>query len=210
MQKLVRYIKFPKRKECVNFSPNGNYLGVIERKENKDCLSLFASASDWGLARHFEALPDMDSMGLKWSPNSDLITIYSSKLQCMLCVYSLDGRCLFVYKPEDIGLSLSSICYSNCGSILAIATSESLTVINCLTWSVISELEIPLTLSERHRRVSCLVEIEKPLTSEDVDVRIARELTRSVKKKAQKKKKKEKYFLFCFQKSYGYGISNCH
>ena len=104
VQKLVRYIKFPKRKECVNFSPDGTYLAVIERRENKDCLSLFASSSDWGIARHFEALPDMDSLGLLWSPKSDQIVIYSSKLQCMVCIYSLDGRCLFVYKPDDIGI----------------------------------------------------------------------------------------------------------
>ena len=104
MQKLVRYIKFPKRKECISFSPDGTYLAVIERRENKDCLSLFSSSTDWGISKHFEALPDIDSLGLKWSPNSDLIVIYSSKLQCMLCVYSLDGRCLFLYKPEDIGM----------------------------------------------------------------------------------------------------------
>ena len=112
VQKLVRYIKFPKRKECVNFSPDGTYLAVIERRENKDCLSLFASSSDWGIARHFEALPDMDSLGLMWSPKSDQIVIYSSKLQCMVCIYSLDGRCLFVYKPDDIGISKVVLC--NC------------------------------------------------------------------------------------------------
>ena len=42
---------------------------------------------------------------------------------------------------------------------------------------MISELEIPITLSERHRNVSCYVEIEKPLAAQDVDLRIARELT---------------------------------
>ena len=77
-----------------------------------------------------------------------------------------------------LGLSLSAVRWSHCGSILAIATSECLTFINCLTWSVISELEIPITLSERHRNVSCYVEIEKPLAAQDVDLRIARELTR--------------------------------
>ena len=29
IQKLVRYIKLPKRKECVAFSPDGNYLSGI-------------------------------------------------------------------------------------------------------------------------------------------------------------------------------------
>ena len=29
IQKLVRYIKLPKRKECLAFSPDGNYLSVV-------------------------------------------------------------------------------------------------------------------------------------------------------------------------------------
>ena len=85
---------------------------------------------------------------------------------------------LHIFYIFSTGLSLSSLVWSNCGTILAIATSEALTLINCLTWSVISELEIPITLSERHRKVNCFVEVEKPLTTYDVDVRIARELTK--------------------------------
>ena len=46
IQKLVRYIKLPKRKECVAFSPDGNYLSglvilVVELKLRcKNGLSL--------------------------------------------------------------------------------------------------------------------------------------------------------------------------
>lgn len=92
IQKLVRYIKLPKRKECVALSPDGNYLSVVERKQNKDCLSIFACSKDWGIARQFELYPDMDTLGLKWHPKSDLIVAYSTKLQCVACVYALDGR----------------------------------------------------------------------------------------------------------------------
>ena len=103
VQKLVRYIKFPKNETCVEFSADGQYLAVVERRDGKDCLSLFHSAKDWRVARHYELLPDLDTQGVLWSANSDLIAVYSTKLQCSLAVYSLDGRCLFLYRPDDIG-----------------------------------------------------------------------------------------------------------
>ena len=104
VQKLVRYIKFPKNRTCVEFSPNGQYLAVIERRDGKDCLSLFNSAKDWRVARHFELMPDLDTQGIIWSSRSDMLAIYSTKLQCACTVFSLDGRCLFLYR-------LILICY---------------------------------------------------------------------------------------------------
>ena len=101
--RLFCYIKFPKNETCVEFSADGQYLAVVERRDGKDCLSLFHSAKDWRVARHYELLPDLDTQGVLWSANSDLIAVYSTKLQCSLAVYSLDGRCLFLYRPDDIG-----------------------------------------------------------------------------------------------------------
>ena len=112
-------------------------LIVVERKQNKDCLSIFACSKDWGLARQFELYPEMDTLGVKWHPKSDLIAVYSTKLQCVTCVYALDGRCLFIYQPQEIGISLASIAWSKCGNILAVATSQSLAIINTLTWAMI-------------------------------------------------------------------------
>ena len=180
IQKVVRYIKFPKKKECIAFSPNGSYLGVVERRENKDCLSLFACSKDWGVAKHFELFPDMDTNGLIWNAKSSLMAVYSSKLQCITCVYALDGRCLFIFKPNEIGISLSSVAWSHCGNILAIATSSSVSIMNCLTWSLVSELKIPVSLSDKDGdSIHLFVEMDKPLRTEDVDVRVARELCRN-------------------------------
>lgn len=178
VQKLVRYIKYPKKKECISFSPNGNYLAVVERRDTKDCLSLFASAQDWGVARHFELFPDMDSSGCAWNGKSDMLAVYSSKLQAIVCIYALDGRCLFIYKPDEIGLSLNSVKWSNCGNVLALATSRGIEIINCLTWALISTLSVPVYLTESEQ-VHLLVEMEKPLETADVDVRVARELCRN-------------------------------
>ena len=176
VQKLVRYIKFPKNDTCVEFSANGQYLAVVERRDGKDCLSLFHSAKDWRVARHFELLPDMDTQGVLWSANSDLIAIYSTKLQCCLAVYSLDGRCLFLYRPEDLGLSLFSVAWTSCGSVLAIATTNGISLINCWTWTLISDLEVPVKLDDNDPKMALFIETQKQLKAEDVDVRIAREL----------------------------------
>ena len=178
MISIFRYIKFPKRKECTAFSPDGKYLAVVERRENKDCLSLFSCSKDWGLANHFELFPEMDSLAVKWNAKSDLMAVYSTKLQCIVCIYGLDGRCLFIYKPDEIGLSLTSIAWSHCSNILVLATSQSISIINCLTWAFITELDIPVKVDEKHSNVDVYIEMEKPLPSQDVDVRVARELCR--------------------------------
>ena len=74
---------------------------------------------------------------------------------------------------------MTSISWSKCGNILAIATSQSLSVINTLTWVMIDDLDIPVTVDqEKHSDVNLLIEMEKPLTTNDVDVRVARELCR--------------------------------
>lgn len=181
VQKLVRYIKYPKKKECIAFSPNGNYLAVVERRDTKDCLSLFACSQDWGVARHFELFPEMDSAGCLWNAKSDMLAVYSSKLQAIVCIYALDGRCLFIYKPEEIGISLNAIKWSNCGNILALATSRGIAIINCLTWALVTDLSIPVYLDDSSvsEKIHLLVEMEKPLETSDVDVRVARELCRN-------------------------------
>ena len=107
-----------------------------------------------------------------------------TNLMKSLCLISnfertLIFRCLFIYQPQEIGISMTSISWSKCGNILAIATSQSLSVINTLTWAMIDDLDIPVTVDqEKHNDVNLLIEMEKPLTTNDVDVRVARELCR--------------------------------
>ena len=43
---------------------------------------------------------------------------------------------------------MTSISWSKCGNILAIATSQSLSVINTLTWAMIDDLDIPVTVDQ--------------------------------------------------------------
>ena len=44
---------------------------------------------------------------------------------------------------------------------------------------MIDDLDIPVTVDqEKHSDVNLLIEMEKPLTTNDVDVRVARELCR--------------------------------
>ena len=178
-QKKVRYIKSPKSSECVAFSPDGKYLAVVERRENRDCLSLF-SCNDWAVASHFELGNDLDTAGLRWTSNtsaSDCFCVYSSKLQCIALVYSIDGRCLFSYCPDIIGASVSSARWSKCGNILAISTSHSIVVCNTLTWSVVTNLQVPLILDkEANTAVYVEEENDKSTEAEDIDVRLAREL----------------------------------
>ncbi len=158
------------------FSNDGKYLGVVERRDNKDCVSLFSCSSDWGVASHFELSSELDTVSLTWSPGkSDRMCVFSSKLQCIAYVYTIDGRCLFSYCPDEIGLSMFNCQWSKCGNILAIATSASLALCNTLTWSLVKNMDVPLVL-EKDSTAQVYVEEEKAIREDDMDARLAREL----------------------------------
>ena len=73
----------------------------------------------------------------------------------------------FVNRPDDIGNSLFSVAWTDCGSILAIATTDGISLINCWTWTVISDLKVPTSLNEyEHQKMPALfIEMEKQLVS---------------------------------------------
>lgn len=181
VQKKVRYIKYPKNRNCVQvriafflisfletveefydtdvfqFSKDGKYLAVVERRDGHDCLSIFSS-SDWGLAHHFE-IECSDCAEISWyfstieimrllfltmyylnrSPHGESICVWSTSLDFSCYVYSLDGHCLFNFVPQTFGLGISTSAWSPCGSILAIASCDGkIRIFNVLNWYRIS------------------------------------------------------------------------
>lgn len=171
VQKKVRYIKYPKNRACVQFSPDGKYLSVVERREGRDCVSLF-SCSDWGIAKHFETdCPDCAE--LSWSPRADSICIWSTPLEFSCYVYTLDGQCIFSFTPTTLGLGIATVAWSPCGNLLALAGCDGKTrLFNTINWSLVTELS---AVSNTIANTKTLVYEEVEVPVKDVDLRLAKE-----------------------------------
>ena len=182
IEKRVRYIKFPKTKDCVEFSHDGTFLGVVETRNGKDCISLF-SCEDWNVYHHFEL--DFDNSptgcgGIKWSPTSDSMCVLSDHLDYECHVYSIpSGQRLMCYKADrnTFGMGVRSCCWSQCGKLLAIGGGDSkLRLFNCVNWSLMTELDVNHCI-RKEDNASVYEEKEVCLNEVDIDLRIAKELT---------------------------------
>lgn len=73
-------MKHPKNMpKCYEFSKNGKYMLLAERRECKDYCSIF-SCDNWQLLKHFEV--DTDNLeGLSWSPNGSTFAVWESPLE---------------------------------------------------------------------------------------------------------------------------------
>nr|XP_033501761.1 WD repeat-containing protein WRAP73 isoform X2 [Epinephelus lanceolatus] len=78
--KAVSYIKYPKAcQKGIDFSRDGCYMALAERRDCKDYVSVFV-CDDWHLLRHFET-ETQDLAGLEWSPNGCVLAVWDSCLE---------------------------------------------------------------------------------------------------------------------------------
>ncbi|XP_069696474.1 WD repeat-containing protein WRAP73-like isoform X4 [Periplaneta americana] len=84
-----------------------------------------------------------DLQGMAWSPDSLSLAVWSKKhhQQSKLQIFLLDGHCLYSETKND-GAICNAV-WSPSSHMLAISDCDSkyLKILNCLTWSVIAELE---------------------------------------------------------------------
>ena len=180
IEKRTRYIKFPKSKECVEFSDDGKYLAVVERRDSKDCVSLF-QCEDWNVYHHFEV--DFHNTatgcnGLKWSPTSNALCIYSDSLEYQCNVYSIpSGQRLMAYSADrtTFGIGVQTVVWSPCGKLLAVGGGDSkLRLFNAINWAIILETNICNQFTEKE---NTLIYEEKEISIQeaDIDLQIAKE-----------------------------------
>ena len=182
IEKRVRYIKFPKAKECVEFSKDGKFLAVVERRNGRDCVSLFLT-EDWNVYHHFEidfSNTATGCAGIRWSPSSKSICIFSGHLDYECQVYSVpSGQRVMCYNVDKntFGIGIRCVCWSPCGKLLAIGGGDSkLRLFNSINWSLIVEISVSHLFTNQQRT---LIYEEKEVCSNevDVDVKIAKEWT---------------------------------
>uniref|UniRef100_A0A8C4ZKC0 WD repeat containing, antisense to TP73 n=1 Tax=Gadus morhua TaxID=8049 RepID=A0A8C4ZKC0_GADMO len=144
--KAVSYIKYPKAcQKGIDFSRDGSYMALAERRDCKDYVSVFV-CEDWHLLRHFET-ETQDLAGLEWSPNGCVLAVWDSCLEYKVLLYSLDGRLLSSFSAYEWSLGIKSLAWSPSSQFLAIGSfDEKVRILNHITWKKITEFEHPATI----------------------------------------------------------------
>lgn len=167
VNKSVSYIKYPKLTHGgLEFSPDGRYMALAERRDCKDHLSIFDS-DKWSLAHHFP-VATKDLAGLSWSPSGSVICVWESCLNYQLFLYTLDGQNVASYTPysdpSQFGLGARVVSWSPTGQFLAVGGyDQKVRLLNHVTWKTIAELEHRSILDDTTGGVAVYNEVEKPV-----------------------------------------------
>ena len=139
VNKSISFIKHPKLVTGgLDFSSDGSYLALAERRDCKDFLSLFDCCS-WQLVQHFP-VGTRDLAGLLWSPDGRVLAVWDSVLDYKVLLYSLDGRCLASYSAYEHALGIKTVAWSLSSQFLAVGSfDEKVRVLNHLTWRAVAE-----------------------------------------------------------------------
>lgn len=168
VNKSVSYIKYPKHTHAgLDFTKDGKYMALAERRNCKDCISIFACSS-WQLVKHFEVETN-DLADLAWSPDGRVLCVWDSLLRYELLVYSMDGRCLSRYSAYEFALGVKSVCWSPSSQFLAIGSfDEKCRVLNHVTWKIVAEHNHSHTVDSPSVIVYREVELKPPLLKGEI------------------------------------------
>lgn len=161
VNKTISYIKYPKLVQGgLDFSKNGKYMALVERRDCKDYVSLF-HCGDWQLVRNFQ-LDTKDVAGLAWSPDGKVMCVWDSVLDYKVLLYSIDGRCIASYSAYEHALGVKSVAWSPTSQFLAIGSyDQKVRVLNHVTWKTVAEHSHPSTVD--FNSVVVYTEMEKKL-----------------------------------------------
>ncbi|XP_074498698.1 WD repeat-containing protein WRAP73 [Sebastes fasciatus] len=168
--KAVSYIKYPKAcQKGIDFSRDGCYMALAERRDCKDYVSVFV-CEDWHLLRHFET-ETQDLAGLEWSPNGCVLAVWDSCLEYKVLLYSLDGRLLSTYSAYEWSLGVKSVTWSPSSQLLAIGSyDEKVRILNHVTWKKIAQFEHLSTINNTKAVVYKEVEKRPAVGSDDLSL----------------------------------------
>lgn len=147
VNKSVCYIKYPKHAtKGVEFTKDGKFMAVAERRNCKDFISVF-SCDSWDMLKHFET-DTKDLADFAFSPNGCMIAVWDTKLEYKVVIYSLDGRFISSYSAYDFALGVKSCAWSPSNQFLAIGSyDQQVRILNNITWKVVSDFKHPPKLT---------------------------------------------------------------
>ncbi|KAF8071311.1 WRAP73 [Scenedesmus sp. PABB004] len=145
----------------VAFSPRGDQLAVLERKDCKDWLALYSTAAGWPLQARV-ALGTLDAADLAWSPDGAKLAVWDSPLAYRVAVHASDGAPLGTYAAYDDGLGVRSVVWAPGSDLLAVGSYDQvLRVLNGVTWAPLLECHHGSPVEEP-RSVAVYQELEEP------------------------------------------------
>lgn len=167
VSKTISYIKYPKLAQGgLDFSKNGKYMALVERRDCKDYISLF-HCGDWQLVRNFP-IDTKDVAGLAWSPDGRVLCVWDSVLDYKVLLYSIDGRCIASYSAYEHALGIKCVAWSPTSQFLAIGSyDQKARVLNHVTWKTVAEHNHPSTID--FSNVVVYNEVEQKLPHPKVD-----------------------------------------
>lgn len=139
----VSYINQPKSTVKPSFSADGKWYAVVETSGKDDKISIFTAPS-WQLSCQMRC-PEVDHVGgLKWSPDSNTLCVWSEELmQCELSFYSVNsGKWIAGYSSSecDKPLGVKTVVWPISGQFLAVGAHDSIVrLLHHITWQCIAE-----------------------------------------------------------------------
>uniref|UniRef100_A0A8P4KTC3 WD repeat containing, antisense to TP73 n=2 Tax=Dicentrarchus labrax TaxID=13489 RepID=A0A8P4KTC3_DICLA len=143
--KAVSYIKYPKAcQKGIDFSRDGCYMALAERRDCKDYVSVFV-CDDWHLLRQ--------------------------RVCYKVLLYSLDGRLLSTYSAYEWSLGIKSVTWCPSSQFLAIGSyDEKVRILNHITWKKVTQFEHPATINNTKAVVYKEVERRPAVGSDDLSL----------------------------------------
>ncbi|CAF2516268.1 unnamed protein product [Rotaria sp. Silwood2] len=173
--KNVSYIKYPKKisPKSYIFNSSKPYMALVERRnDSTDHISIFNYSTNWSMIAHFHVNELEDLQGIQWSPSDDVLCLWENCYEYKIVFYTLDGKLLNIYKPENDHLSLGVRCaqWSPTGQVMIVGDyEEHITIFSYLTYKKIREpFQHPQRLSSK-KGYTILKEEEHQIDNEETN-----------------------------------------
>ena len=145
LDKSCVYLRQPKFADRgIEFSPNGKFILVVERRECKDHVSV-VSCSTWTTAARFQ-VATTDLADATWSPDGTAIAVWDAPTEHALHVYRPDGLKLASYEPSSGGAAAGVRVGAWCprGGLLATGSlDQRARLFSHVSWRMLAELAHP-------------------------------------------------------------------
>ena len=134
-----------------SFSDNKKFMALLEKRDNKDCVSIYYAGSDWKIMNTFEVNGELiDAQDVKWTMRSTALLVQDSCLESRYVVYSaLTGQVLARHCPSDPkqGLGIRQLTVSPSNKIVACGLFQpQLALFNNLTQKDLARLHHPIQI----------------------------------------------------------------
>ena len=125
-----------------DFSRDGGYLAVAERKDAQDYVQIYQCGSWTPVARF--AVETRDLADLKWAPDDSSIGVWDTSVEYVFLAYSPDGRKLGRFQAYEGALGIKTACWSPSAQFMAVGSYDGrLRLLNKLTWRPIRCAHLP-------------------------------------------------------------------